>query len=139
MYPENYKTELLAFLRAYINNPTNIRDAAISDPVLKPVEVMGNGGLDAPVPGSNRGGAGGGAGRGSSGAGINPFEEGVSRERYLACVRYNAKDLDGRYSGPRQGMAIYANGRFDSFRERAGAACDQMEFKPFPELESLRR
>jgi hypothetical protein len=35
--PANYKEETLAFLRTYLNDPTGVRDAAISQPVLKAV------------------------------------------------------------------------------------------------------
>ena len=63
----------------------------------------------------------------------------VKRERYVVCVRYNAKDRDGRYAGVKQGMAIYVRGRLDSFREQPRGACDQAEFQPFPELEKLGR
>jgi hypothetical protein len=34
-YPTNYKAELLAFLRTYLNDPSNIRDAFISEPSLR--------------------------------------------------------------------------------------------------------
>jgi hypothetical protein len=34
-YPTNYKAETLAAMHAYLNDPTDIRDAAISDPALK--------------------------------------------------------------------------------------------------------
>ncbi len=37
VYPQNYKAEILAFMRTYLNDPTQIRDALISDPVIKPV------------------------------------------------------------------------------------------------------
>lgn len=40
VYPTNYKTEILAAMHVYLNDPTGIRDAGISDPALKPV---GNG------------------------------------------------------------------------------------------------
>ena len=33
--PENYKPEILAFLRTYLNDPTKIRGAFISEPALK--------------------------------------------------------------------------------------------------------
>jgi hypothetical protein len=33
--PPNYKEDTIAFLRTYLNDPTGIRDAAISQPVLK--------------------------------------------------------------------------------------------------------
>jgi hypothetical protein len=36
VYPGNYKTDMLAAMHAYLSDPTGIRDAAISPPVLKP-------------------------------------------------------------------------------------------------------
>jgi hypothetical protein len=36
-------------------------------------------------------------------------------------------------------MAIYFCGRFDGFNDQPHGACDQAEYKPFPELEKLRR
>ncbi len=35
--PQNYKNDLLAFLRTYLNDPTHVRAAAVSQPVLKTV------------------------------------------------------------------------------------------------------
>jgi hypothetical protein len=37
VYPAGYRAELIAYLRTYLNDPTGIRDAAISEPVLKPI------------------------------------------------------------------------------------------------------
>jgi hypothetical protein len=34
-YPTNYKTDILAAMHAYLNDPTAIRDASISEPVMK--------------------------------------------------------------------------------------------------------
>jgi hypothetical protein len=34
-YPTNYKTDILAAMHAYLNDPTAIRDASISEPELK--------------------------------------------------------------------------------------------------------
>ena len=34
-YPKNYKSDILAAMHAYLNDPTDIHDAAISDPALK--------------------------------------------------------------------------------------------------------
>jgi hypothetical protein len=34
-YPANYKSDILAAMHAYLNNPTGIRDAGISEPALK--------------------------------------------------------------------------------------------------------
>jgi hypothetical protein len=36
-YPANYQADIAAAMHAYLNDPTGIRDAAISVPVLKPV------------------------------------------------------------------------------------------------------
>ena len=62
-----------------------------------------------------------------------------SPERYTVCLRYNAKDFDGRYAGIKQGMAVYSRGRFDRFVPQPHGPCDEAEYKPFPELEALRR
>jgi hypothetical protein len=37
VYPADYRTELVAYLRTYLNDPTGIREAGISEPALKPV------------------------------------------------------------------------------------------------------
>ena len=39
-YPQNYKADILAAMHAYLNDPTDIRDATMSEPMFKPV---GNG------------------------------------------------------------------------------------------------
>ena len=39
-YPTNYKTDILAAMHAYLNDPTGIRDAAISEPVLKSASLI---------------------------------------------------------------------------------------------------
>jgi hypothetical protein len=36
-FPNNYRTELLAFLKTYLNNPVGVRDAVIADPVQRVV------------------------------------------------------------------------------------------------------
>ena len=36
-YPTNYKSDIVAAMHAYLNDPTDIHDAAISDPALKPI------------------------------------------------------------------------------------------------------
>lgn len=38
-YPTNYKADVLAGMHAYLNDPTGIRDAGISEPVLKSASV----------------------------------------------------------------------------------------------------
>lgn len=36
-FPDNYKSDILAAMHAYLNDPTGIRDAAIAPPMLKEV------------------------------------------------------------------------------------------------------
>ncbi len=35
VFPQGYKTDLLAFMRTYLNDPTHVRGAAVSTPQLK--------------------------------------------------------------------------------------------------------
>ena len=121
VFPQNYKTDLLAFLRTYLNNPVGIRSASVSAPVLK-----------------------------KAGPG----------ERYVVCVTYNARDTFGKYTGPKEAVAVFVSGKLDRFaelgreRSQTGEAegeasaerqrapremCKDATFAPFPELEALRR
>jgi hypothetical protein len=62
--------------------------------------------------------------------------------RYVACVRYNARDNDGHYAGPKDGAAIYVSGKLDHFVDQPHAVkelCKDAVFAPFPELETLTR
>jgi len=36
-YPSNYKREVLAFMRTYLNNPVGVREAQMADPVQRTV------------------------------------------------------------------------------------------------------
>ena len=36
IYPDNYRADILSFLRTYQNDPTQIRGAGISEPALRP-------------------------------------------------------------------------------------------------------
>jgi hypothetical protein len=37
VYPTAYKAEILAYLRSYLNDPTNVSEAAVSEPFLRPM------------------------------------------------------------------------------------------------------
>ncbi|HZP78699.1 MAG TPA: hypothetical protein VFB45_21345 [Pseudolabrys sp.] len=37
VYPASYKADVVAYMRTYLNDPTNVRGAALSEPVLKSV------------------------------------------------------------------------------------------------------
>jgi hypothetical protein len=36
-YPDNYRSELLAFMRTYLNNPVGVKNAAMAEPVQRTV------------------------------------------------------------------------------------------------------
>jgi len=36
-YPNNYRNEILAFMRTYLNNPVGVRDAAMAEPVQRTI------------------------------------------------------------------------------------------------------
>jgi hypothetical protein len=100
IYPANYRTDALSFMRTYLNNPVLVREAAISEPVLR-----------------NIGG----------------------RQRYVACLRYNARDSSNRYTGVSDRLAVFFEGRFDQLVEKAADQCSGATYAPFPELERLGR
>ena len=103
VYPARYQQDLIAFLRTYLNDPSRIRDAAVSQPQLK---YIGPG------------------------------------DRYVACVRYNARNSDGKYMGSKDGAAVYVSGKLDRFLDTVQtvrALCKDATFAPFPELERLTR
>jgi hypothetical protein len=37
VYPQAYRAEIIAYLRTYLNDPSGIKEAVISEPVLKPM------------------------------------------------------------------------------------------------------
>ena len=103
VYPQGYRQDLLAFLRTYLNDPSQVRSASVSQPQLK---YIGPG------------------------------------DRYVACVRYNARNSDGKYVGSKDGAAIYVAGKLDRFIDTSKDVrelCKEVAFVPFPELERLTR
>lgn len=71
-------------------------------------------------------------------------------ERYVACVRFNARNTDGKYTGSKEGAAVYVSGKLDRFVEAtkelnesaaaiARQLCKDAAYAPFPELEKLTR
>ncbi len=111
--PANYREEILAYLKAYLNNPTGIRDAAITEPALQS-HVAGIGG---------------------QGIGAGP----VKVERYTVCVRFNAKNSVGSYEGTRDRVVLFLAGRLDTMGPARGEQCKDANWLPFAELEKLRR
>jgi len=103
VYPQDYKADLIAFLRTYLNDPTHVHGAGVTQPVLKDV------------------------GQG---------------QRYVACLRYNARDMDGKYPGLKDGAAVYVSAKLDRYvdvKREVTDLCKDAVFAPFPELEKLTR
>jgi len=103
VFPANYKADLLAYLRTYLNDPTNVRSAGVTAPFLKSVGPA---------------------------------------DRYIVCVRYNARNTDGKYMGSKDGVAIYVSAKLDQFVDMPRTVremCKDAAFTPFSELEKLTR
>jgi hypothetical protein len=99
-YPDDYRPQLLAFLKTYLNNPDGVRDAVIAEPVQRTVG---------------------------------------GRQRYVACLRFSARDDDGNYRDPRERAVVFVDGRLDHVVEKAGEICAGSAYAAFPELEKLTR
>ena len=61
------------------------------------------------------------------------------RLRYVSCVRYTAKDMDGKYMAPREQGVMYVDGRLDRVVENTADACAGAAYLPFPELQTMVR
>jgi hypothetical protein len=99
-FPKNYRTEVLAFLRTYLNNPVGVRDAVMAEPVER---VVGG------------------------------------RLRYLACLRFSAREPDGDYREPRERAILFVDGRLDRIIDNAVEPCAGVAYAPFAELEKMTR
>ena len=99
-FPTDYRAQLLAFLKTYLNNPVGIRDAAMAAPTQRTVG---------------------------------------GRLRYVSCLRYNARELDGSYQGAVERAVVYVDARLDRMIEKPGDVCAGAVYAPFPELEKLTR
>lgn len=62
-----------------------------------------------------------------------------STDRYVVCVKYNAKNNDGRYMGVRETVAIYVRARFNQLVDATGDICKGATYQAFPELAALKR
>jgi hypothetical protein len=73
-------------------------------------------------------------------------------DRYMVCVRYNARNSDGGYAGMTETVATFRAGKFERFidplrgdLQRQAAArmvqelCKDAAYEPFPELQRLKR
>lgn len=98
-FPASYRTDLVAFMRTYLNDPVGVRGASLAEPVQRSV-------------------------------GGNP--------RFVACLRYSAKDFAGHYTAQERAVA-FVDGRLDRVLERSTEACAGASYQPFPDLEKMTR
>ncbi len=59
--------------------------------------------------------------------------------RQLVCLRFDAKTGSGEYSGLKERVAIFANGRLEQLIEAPPGQCAEAAYAPFPEAERLSR
>ena len=99
-FPKNYRTEVLSFLKTYLNDPVGVRDAVMAEPVER---VVGG------------------------------------RLRYVACLRFSAREPDGGHRVPRERAILFVDGRLDRIIENAVEPCAGVAYVPFAELEKMTR
>jgi hypothetical protein len=61
------------------------------------------------------------------------------RVRYVSCVRYTAKDLDGKVMAPQERAVSFIDMRLDRVAENSAELCAGANYAPFPELEKMAR
>ena len=57
--------------------------------------------------------------------------------RYIACVRFDAKDNRGQYRGNKEYAAFFYNGELTQIVDAPRELCEKSAYQPFPELERL--
>lgn len=61
------------------------------------------------------------------------------RPRYVACVRYNARQSDGRLRGLQEQAVVFVDGRLDRAVDDTEELCSGVSYAPFADLEKLTR
>ncbi len=57
--------------------------------------------------------------------------------RYVSCLRFSVRDVDGNYPEAQERAAVYVDGRLDHIVEKPGEICAGAVYAPFPDLEKL--
>ena len=94
----DFRKEAIALLKTSLDDPTNIRGAAISQPMLRPVE---------------------------------------GTSRYVACIRFNPRNMNRDYAGPTEYIATFYGGHINHFLKATPGQCSFAAYQPFPELEKI--
>jgi len=96
IFPADYKAQILKRLRMHLEDPTNLRDAYLAEPVLRNYQAT---------------------------------------TRYIACLRYNAKE-QGQYAGGKEMAAFFYEGQITQIVP-AGELCANAAYLPFPEAQKM--
>lgn len=96
IFPKDYQKELFTTLTNQLDDPTNIREAGITEPALR---------------------------------------QAGKEQRYVVCVRYNARNGARHYMGPKERVAYFYGGRLNQFVDADQGQCAGAAYKPWPELE----
>jgi hypothetical protein len=115
VYPDHYRTDLLAALHTYVGDPTNIRDAYVSDPAIKPVGTL------------NRYAA------------CVRFNARNSDGHYVGSKDVLAIFVDGRFDQFIDPSMQLGTASQSSQAASVKELCGQAEYKRFPELEAMVR
>jgi hypothetical protein len=67
---------------------------------------------------------------------LTPFG---NENRYAVCLRYNARNPDGQYAGSKDMIAIFYATQINQIRDATKEECGAAVYRPFPELEALKR
>src|SRR5687768_9757285 len=82
--PMNYRADIVSFMRTYLNDPTRVRGAFLSEPALRTFDYS---------------------------------------DRYVTCLRYNARKSDGQYAGSKDSLVLFRDGRLDRVVDNAREQC----------------
>ncbi len=99
-FPTAYRTDVLAFMRTYLNDPVGVRGAVLAEPVQRTV-------------GGNM--------------------------RYIVCIRYSAKDFNGRYTPVQERGIAFVEGRLERVVDNSAELCAGANYQPFPDMEKMSR
>jgi hypothetical protein len=111
-YPDRYKADLLAAMHAYAADPTNIRDAYVTDPALRPVGSQNRYTV------------------------CLRFNAKDSSGRYVGSRDIMGVFIAGRFDQFIDQSTIASQ---PSLEKTLREQCDQADYKRFPELEALSR
>lgn len=112
--PQNHRAEIVAFMRTYLNDPTQVRDAMVSEPALRTLE---------------------GASRSTVCLRYNAKK---SNGQYAGVKNAIALFRDGRFDHMIDGRVERPGGN-DRTPDAAREQCKDATYAPFPELERMTR